>query len=517
MGRPKSLPSTIKKQCPTCKKEFEISFYLRNKRIYCSKSCSNKSPDVIAKMISSQNKTFITKYGKHPMKTTKVVEILKNSIRKKYGVDWISQSKGWREKVKQNNLKKYGIENYNNIDKIRQTCIEKYGVPNYAMTTEYKEKYKNTCLKKYGVSHASSRQKIILENYNGIFDRFLKHPLFIQFEPMFSKSEFAGPSTKDYSFKCKRCGLIKKYSIDNGNYPVCPTCDKTPISKFQSEILEFIKSIMSEEIKFNDKSILPSKTLDVVIPSRNIAFKCNHILWNSELFGRKNKIYNVQITNAAILKHYRLIQIFESEWKTVPHIVKSIISSILEKSKYSVYGRDCHVKEITSHQCVIFLKQNHLQGPDRSSVKLGLFDPNDNLVSVMTFLKPRFNSNFQYEIGRLCNKIDIDVIGGTSKLFSYFLKNYRPTSIVSYNDRRYFDGQIYINLGFKFLGNTPPNYFYIVDNYQTIQNRLNWQKCKLKKKLHVFDPSLSEWENMKLNGYDRIWDCGNGKWVWTIH
>ncbi len=166
---------------------------------------------------------------------------------------------------------------------------------------------------------------------------------------------------------------------------------------------------------------------------------------------------------------------------------------------------------------MIFLKQNHLQGPDRSSVKLGLFDPNDNLVSVMTFLKPRFNSNFQYEIGRLCNKIDIDVIGGTSKLFSYFLKNYRPTSIVSYNDRRYFDGQIYINLGFKFLGNTPPNYFYIVDNYQTIQNRLNWQKCKLKKKLHVFDPSLSEWENMKLNGYDRIWDCGNGKWVWTIH
>ena len=185
MGRPKSLPSTIKNQCPTCKKEFEISFYLRNKRIYCSKSCSNKSPDVIAKMISSQNKTFITKYGKHPMKTTKVVEILKNSIRKKYGVDWISQSKGWREKVKQNNLKKYGIENYNNIDKIRQTCIEKYGVPNYAMTTEYKEKYKNTCLKKYGVSHASSRQKIILENYNGIFDRFLKHPLLFNLNHVF--------------------------------------------------------------------------------------------------------------------------------------------------------------------------------------------------------------------------------------------------------------------------------------------------------------------------------------------
>ena len=27
--------------------------------------------------------------------------------------------------------------------------------------------------------------------------------------------------------------------------------------------------------------------------------------------------------------------------------------------------------------------------------------------------------------------------------------------------------------------------------------------------VEIFDESLSEWENMKLNGYDRIWDCGN--------
>jgi hypothetical protein len=31
----------------------------------------------------------------------------------------------------------------------------------------------------------------------------------------------------------------------------------------------------------------------------------------------------------------------------------------------------------------------------------------------------------------------------------------------------------------------------------------------LKDKLKDFDPVLSEWENMQMNGYDRIWDCGN--------
>jgi hypothetical protein len=30
----------------------------------------------------------------------------------------------------------------------------------------------------------------------------------------------------------------------------------------------------------------------------------------------------------------------------------------------------------------------------------------------------------------------------------------------------------------------------------------------LNEKLEVFDPSLTEWQNMQLNGYDRIWDCG---------
>ena len=36
----------------------------------------------------------------------------------------------------------------------------------------------------------------------------------------------------------------------------------------------------------------------------------------------------------------------------------------------------------------------------------------------------------------------------------------------------------------------------------------------LPKKLNVFNPKLSEWENMKKNKYDRIWDCGNLKYIW---
>lgn len=518
MPRPKLNPDTVEKICPTCEKPFAVSFYLRNKRTYCSKSCANRNPTVIQKIIASQIKTYTIKYGMHPMKTAETKGNLRASVREKYGVDWISQKDGWYETVKANNLQSHGLEHYNNIEKIKQTCMERYGVENYKQTEEYKEKYKKTCLEKYGVPHASMGQNFKNEHYLTTFGKFLMHPKFINFTPQFSVDDYKGTSYSPYEFQCKRCGTIKSYSIDDGKFPICPSCDKNNCSTFQNEIYEYIKSIVGNHtiIGLNDRTILKPKELDIVIPSLNIAIECDGVLWHSELFGRKNKMYHLQKTSACTSLGYRLIHIFDNEWRNKQEIVKSILTSILEKSTSSLYARKCNVSEISSRNCTDFLNQNHLQGADHSSIKLGMFN-DGQLVSVMTFMKSRFDSKIEYEMGRFCNKLGLHVTGGASKLFSYFLKIHRPISVVSYNDRRYFDGQVYINLGFNFVGNTSPNYFYVVDNYQNIQNRMSWQKYKLENKLPGFYPSLSEWENMKANGYDRIWDCGCGKWIWTIH
>jgi hypothetical protein len=43
---------------------------------------------------------------------------------------------------------------------------------------------------------------------------------------------------------------------------------------------------------------------------------------------------------------------------------------------------------------------------------------------------------------------------------------------------------------------------------------MEFQKHKLSKKLSIFDANKTEWDNMIVNGYDRIWDCGNRKFVW---
>jgi hypothetical protein len=73
-------------------------------------------------------------------------------------------------------------------------------------------------------------------------------------------------------------------------------------------------------------------------------------------------------------------------------------------------------------------------------------------------------------------------------------------------------------LGFSFLGDTNPNYFYFNDNddYLKLFNRISFQKHKLTKLLENYNNKLTEWENMQLNGYDRIFDCGNKKFIWNI-
>ena len=105
---------------------------------------------------------------------------IKETILQKYGVDNISKSGYFYEKMKAHNLEKYGVEHYMQSsefkNKSQKSCIEKYGtkhysqtekfqkgmkehnfekygVEHYSQTSEFKEKIKKTCIKRYGVEH----------------------------------------------------------------------------------------------------------------------------------------------------------------------------------------------------------------------------------------------------------------------------------------------------------------------------------------------------------------------------
>jgi hypothetical protein len=497
MARPRKNPEFITKTCEGCRKEFTISSRKKRQR-FCNKSCAQNTPSVQEKMRKSQLKTFNEKYGvDHPMQTEGVVNNLKNSMLKKYGVEHALLRGDFLSKVKQSKLANHGNENFNNIDKIKQTCLDRYGVDNVRKSEIVNSKLKKT----------------IYKNHFLFIEDFCKTK---KITLLFTENEYVGYHFKNkYRFKCNDCNKEFESDIYKPDYIFCDVCNPIDNQTLENDLFLFIDSIVPKnvDIKRNDGTILFGKELDIYIPFKKFAIELNGLYWHSENGRGIGKFYHLNKSKSCISHGINLIHIFENEWVGKKEIVKSILKNHLGCVGEKIFARNCVVKTVSENDKNEFLNKNHLQGKDNSSIKYGLYY-NDELVAIMTFCKSRFDKKIQFEMYRYCNKLGVSVIGGASKLFVHFKKEHLPESVVSYNDRRYFDGNVYQKLGFNFVTNTPPNYWYIRNDYKNLLNRMSFQKHKLKNLLSVFDSNLTEWENMKNNGFDRIWDCGNGKWVW---
>lgn len=192
--------------------------------------------------------------------------------------------------------------------------------------------------------------------------------------------------------------------------------------------------------------------------------------------------------------------------------IKNYLKDVLDVDVTKIYARKCNIKLLKSEACEEFLNTYHIQGYKNASINLGLFYDNE-LVSLMSFSKPRFNKSVEWELIRFVNKSGIRIVGGASKLFKYFTRNYSPNSVISYSNRDKFTGDIYNILGFDLDSYSPPNYVWVKDNI--IYTRYQCQKHKLSKLLgDKFDSSLSESDNMHNNYFNKIYDCGNAVYIW---
>ncbi len=326
---------------------------------------------------------------------------------------------------------------------------------------------------------------------------------------------FDGLNSKPVVMKCIKCGCIfKKYlyngKINNLIHTMCPNCFPQSISHYEIDIVRYLKSlkISDDHIVTNTRSIIPPLELDLFIPSLKTAIEFNGTYWHSENAGKTDRKYHLNKTQLCNARNIRLIHIFEDEWNNKRMIVKSRIKAILNKTPYRIFARKTEVRELTNQIKNMFLDKYHIQGQDKSSIKLGLYYKN-RLVAVMTFGKARYNKSYEYELIRYCTVSNFNIVGGAGKLLKYFERIYSPKSLITYADLRWSNGELYKALGFKFEKQSPPNYWYLRDYCGYRESRQNYQKHKLKEKLDTFDENITEWENMKANGFDRIWDCGN--------
>jgi type II restriction/modification system DNA methylase subunit YeeA len=110
----------------------------------------------------------------------------------------------------------------------------------------------------------------------------------------------------------------------------------------------------------------------------------------------------------------------------------------------------------------------------------------------------------------------MQIIGGASKLLSFFIKTCSPINIVSYADKRYSNGNLYKILGFNLVEEIKPDYKYIDTTKKAfmLERKEQFWHRNMSKRLAKYDPTKSEKENTQLNKIYRIYDCGKLKFVW---
>ena len=288
--------------------------------------------------------------------------------------------------------------------------------------------------------------------------------------------------------------------------------------KFDSRAERDIYNMFGNDkrVLLHSRDVITPQELDIYIPEKKLAIEFNGTYWHSDIY--KDKKYHQQKTLACARKNIQLIHIFEYEWEDEEKrrkIVNYINKLCGNTDTIKIGARELEVKKVNSMDTCEFLDKYHLQKSAKSEVNIGAYHK-DELIGVMTFGKPRFNSNYEYEIHRLCWNPKYAVSGGTERLFRHFVREYKPKSIITYSDISKFTGNVYTRIGFNVIKEKPitdPNYVWV--NTRTNDTLTRYQTMKhilIEEGLGLEDQT--EDEIMNNLGYLKVYDSGNMRLEW---
>lgn len=504
------LLNNNKASCKVCSSDVKFLSYKRGYRQYCSKKCSNNDVDLILSKAENYKETCINKYGFESASKSNVV---KDKIKKskkltdydivnrkskqtflnKYGVDNPSKSKEIKDKKEQTNKNRWGVSNPFQSglikDKIKKTNLAKYGYYHPVMSVEIQNKIKKTNIEKYGTDNYKSSQ---IDKWNTLISKDSNYIKYI------SHSLHLLNCDMGHSYEIKYDNYYHRYKL---NLPLCTICNPISelVSSMEKELCNFIESIYHGKVIQNYRDEIE---IDIYLPELKIGFEFNGLYWHSEEF--KGKWYHLDKTKKFQSKGINIIHIWEDDWIYKRDILESQIRNWLGLTGDKIFARKCQVKEILDNKISNnFLNKNHIQGVDKSFIRIGLFY-NNRLVSIMTFDYFEGRNKMEpggWNLSRFCNLLNTTVIGGASKLLKYFINIKKPKRIISYAESSWSNGVLYDKLGFSVIGNSDPDYKYVVGNKR-------FHKSRFRKS----NTGISE-SQLDLN---KIWDCGKIKFELII-
>jgi len=379
-------------------------------------------------------------------------------------------------KIKKSKLEKHGTETFNNRKKAESTCLEKYGVKNTWSLTEDKQ---NPNLE-------------LLRN---------KDQLALLF-PKYSVQEIAD------TYKLHAQTVYHYLNLHEFREPYKST--------FEKEIEFFLKELGVTNIVTNNRKLI-GKELDIFLPDFNLAIEYNGIYWHHDQIPHITKTYHYDKFKRCEDKGITLFTIFGNSWEEKKEIWKNKIRNKINHSEKKVFARQTNVVELDATDTKQILNNHHVQGYCAAKYCYGLKTTAGELVAVMTFSPKRAGigksrSTGSYELVRYVTSCS--VIGGASKLLSYFIKTNNPSNVYSYSDNMYSTGNLYGKLGFTLENENKSGYWYYDPVKKKAYHRYNFTKHKLVNS--GFDVSKTEKEIMNERGFLRIYDCGSRTWVLNI-
>lgn len=395
------------------------------------------------------------------------------------------QSKAVQKKRRATCRRKYGEDHHMKVpafsSSVTETNFGLYGASRYIHSEEYKEKKKQQNIEEFGWEYINQ-----------------KH---LPVEIFTNKEEFEkileGKSLKEVGIEL---GVDKKtvgkYVLING----INRESKHNSSYGETQVFDFIKSIIPDTVIRNDRSVLNGSELDVMIPSKNLAIEYNGIYYHSDAI-RPND-YHLAKTLRCAENGIRLIHIFEDEWFYRKDQVKGKLKHVLGvDDRKTVYARRCELITLKNSEVAGFYEQNHIQGHVAGSVVIGLTCDGE-LVAAMSFKKTRG----YMELVRYATSMK--VVGGFSRLVKFFCKsNTDKETIFSFADVRWSDGSMYSANGWIHEYTTSPDYTYVSGDKRIRKGQFRKEKIA-KKYPSVYSPEKTEKEMMKEIGFKRIYDCG---------
>lgn len=515
---------------PNCKCGMPLAWHpdLRAYRKYCSKSCSAKFSIEITKQNNLlafgkawhsqtnewQDKvkaTSLRKFGaEHYTKTQQYKDQVRLSNLAKYNVTHTMLLTDTKQKIAQTNLIRYGFINpmLNDIikNKVKNTNNIRYGVDNPMHNAIIKNKVKNTNIARYGCANPLNNKIIRAKSINTFRNNYYTTDTASKINDVkwltdeHNSGKTIGEIANDIGVSASNlCKIFQSLGIEVVHHPA---------SELERRLNEYYRTSQLTLVN-NTRSIIPPKELDLYFPEKKLAIEVNGCYYHSEKFNRFEQ-YHLLKTDSCIALGIELLQFWDFELNTKWDQVTNLINSKLGLGD-RIYARRTVVKDIQYINKKDFINANHLQGDVSSSINIGLFDINEQLVMVATFGKPRFTKRSNtFELLRLCSTAGLQVVGGASKLIKHFIKYHMNTNdeLISYCNRRYSIGNVYNKLGFELASISPPGFFYITKAGKYAGSRYQWQKHLMKDKLANFNPLLTANQNMTNHGFDKVWDCG---------